>query len=188
MTPATTMTDVEMRFWGKVRIGDGCWEWQAAIKKGAGYGVFGVSTARRAQRAHRVAYELANGPIPDGMLVCHRCDNPRCVRPSHLFLGTAADNSADMVSKDRQVRGDLHHFRRDPSTRPTGDRNGSRRHPERRRRGEEGPNAKLTAEQVREIRTLASSGLGARPIAERFGVSRTLVRLIVARRTWRHVP
>jgi hypothetical protein len=96
------------RFWSKVDRRDqgGCWEWQGAIRHGPnkGYGRF-VETinGKRFERiAHRIAWQLANGPIPNGLLICHHCDNRRCCRPAHLFLGTYADNTADMVSKCRQ--------------------------------------------------------------------------------------
>jgi hypothetical protein len=85
----------------------GCWEWSGA-KVPQGYGL--IKRKDGAQlRAHRVAYELAVGAIPDGMFVCHRCDNPRRVRPSHLFLGSHAENMADMVIKGRSahMHGDL---------------------------------------------------------------------------------
>lgn len=80
----------------------GCWEWSGA-KVPQGYGLIKRKDGTQL-RAHRVAYELANGPIPSGMFVCHRCDNPRCVRPGHLFLGSHDENMADMVAKDRSAR------------------------------------------------------------------------------------
>ncbi len=86
------------RLMGKVSIGDSCWEWTGA-KESAGYGR--IKNAGRTMSAHRVSWELHNGPIPAGMLVCHRCDNPPCVRPSHLFLGTQADNAIDRERKSR---------------------------------------------------------------------------------------
>lgn len=87
----------EARFWSKVSKSEGCWEWTAALR--SGYGVFYADG--RLHRAHRVSWEIANGPIAEGLLVCHRCDNRRCVRPDHLFLGTSTDNNRDMTEKGR---------------------------------------------------------------------------------------
>lgn len=99
------------RFWSKATKGEGCWLWAAAVgnpPRGEPYGQFWWR--RRMTPAHRVAWELTNGPIPAGMKVLHRCDATRCVRPDHLFLGTQADNIADMDAKGRRVvvRGTRH--------------------------------------------------------------------------------
>jgi hypothetical protein len=85
-------------FWAKVRRTDGCWEWTGA-RLHSGYGKLGRKG--RTYVAHRFAWELVNGAIPDGLFACHRCDNRLCVRPDHLFLGTQKDNIADMLSKGR---------------------------------------------------------------------------------------
>jgi hypothetical protein len=89
--------DLEQRFWSKVNKSDGCWVWTASRHK-RGYGLFHQG---RTRIASVVSWEIANGTIPSGMLVCHRCDNPPCVRPDHLFLGTVSDNAVDSVQKGR---------------------------------------------------------------------------------------
>lgn len=95
---------LNIRFWDKVEDGPGCWLWTGAILKVSGYGAFAVKGKRVA--AHRFAWELYHGKIPKrkdyhGWTVCHRCDNPACVRPSHLFLGSHKDNMRDMIRKGR---------------------------------------------------------------------------------------
>ena len=97
------VSDFAERFWSKVdrRNPDECWEWQADISN-KGYGRLGTNKGGGWQ-AHRAAWELTNGPIPNGMFVCHRCDNPPCVNPAHLFLGTPKDNVQDMLAKGRAI-------------------------------------------------------------------------------------
>lgn len=90
---------MEQRFWDKVTKKDsGCWEFEiASNSKTVIYGTY------KGKRAHRVSWEMVNGPIPEGMIICHKCDNPPCVNPDHLFVGTHRDNFNDMVSKNRQA-------------------------------------------------------------------------------------
>jgi hypothetical protein len=93
------------RFWAKVDKSaglDACWLWTASTS-GAGYGNIGMDGAMKS--AHRISWELANGPIPPGMLVRHKCDNPPCVNPRHLLLGTHSDNMQDMLERGRQAKG-----------------------------------------------------------------------------------
>jgi len=144
------------RFWAKVVMAEGCWLWIAG-KSSRGYGVLGDGAGGSIQ-AHRASWEINFGPIPKGMCVCHRCDVPACVRPSHLFLGTQSENVADMIAKGRRRGGA-----------PTGERNGS---------------AKLTEAMVRDIREASGTQ---QAIAERYGVSQFTVSEIKRGKTWRHV-
>ena len=137
-----------------------CWEWSGAIIP-TGYGRFNAVThrGRQAVPAHRFAYVSANGPIDGGLVVRHRCDNRRCVNPTHLELGSQADNLADMVKRGRAKKA----------------------------RGEMAGKAKLTADDVREIRRRASAGERHPPIARDFGVHTASVWAIVHRHHWAHV-
>jgi hypothetical protein len=93
-----------LRFWSKVSIKDPekCWEWTAALKDN-GYGYFRISKELGMISAHKAAYIITNGTVPEGMYVCHRCDNRKCANPNHLWLGSAVENQRDMASKGRNV-------------------------------------------------------------------------------------
>jgi hypothetical protein len=150
------------RFWTKVdrRACDECWPWRGGLKSN-GYGQIGADPESdeyvgRKLHAHRVAYELAFGPISGSAHVLHRCDNRACVNPKHLFLGTHQDNMADMFAKGRHAHGDRQ------------------------------PTRKLSHHQVRAIRWLAAHDPGPQvELARAFGVSQSNITQILTRRTWR---
>lgn len=150
------------RFWSKVKIGnpDECWEWQGSLDM-KGYGHFQIQTpnplGRESPRSHRVSYYIKNGDIPIGMLVCHKCDNPACVNPSHLFLGTADDNNKDRARKGRSAKGSQIHT------------------------------SLLSEDKVFEIMKYKDSGKSQRQIAKIFGVSHVAIGNIFRGATWRHL-
>lgn len=163
------------RFWEKVEKTDGCWLWRGA-DNGRGYGE--VWDGARKRKATHVALELAGRPLSPGEMACHRCDQPLCVRPDHLFGGTARENVADCVRKGR------HGSVTKPWAQVRGDRTGARLHPERLARGERHGGTKLTTEQVREIRSLKGI-VTQRKLAVRFGVDRSTIQNIQSRIYWR---
>jgi len=145
------------RFWAKVDKSGECWIWTGAHHN-FGYGNFAMGG--RMRHAHKVAWELEYGPVPEGLHVCHNCpggDNPACVRPSHLFLGTPADNTADMIAKGRQARGERVH------------------------------NAKLTEETVRTIIARALQGERGAKLAREYHVAPKTISRIVHGCDWKHV-
>lgn len=146
------------RLAGKVkRAGpDDCWPFDGATN---GYGYGRLTVDGKPQAAHRLAYELEHGEIPAGLFVLHRCDNPPCCNPAHLYLGTHADNMRDMDERGRRVN--------------------------RQARGAANGRAKLAVNDVVEIRRLASAGEPQRQIAEQFQITQAAVSSIVTRRTWK---
>lgn len=182
------VVDPAERFWAKVakpEHPDACWPWIGNMGTD-GYGKFWIDGTSK--HASRVAWELANGPVADGMHVCHRCDNPRCVRPSHLWLGTASDNSRDMMEKGRGAIGIRHGSRTHPERVARGERHGSVTKPESRRRGSAHPAAQLTEDDVRAIRRDYRPRYVTKAVlADRYGVSERAIKHIVSGKTWRHV-
>ena len=190
------------RFWRYVdkRGATDCWPWKASVRPN-GYGQFGAQG--KVYYPHRIAWFLANGPIPAGMLVLHTCDNPPCCSPFHLWVGDNGANLRDAARKGRMPTGNQHPTYLHPETVPRGAKHWSHRHPEkvirgdthyahlypeRLPRGEHHKNAKLTEVQVREIRALSAAGLSYGKIASHYHVTSGNIHSIVHGKTWKHVP
>jgi len=150
----------------------GCWLWQGA-QDANGYGRF--KSDYGVVLAHRFAYELWVGPVGAGLCVLHRCDTPACVRPDHLFVGTKADNTADMMAKGRNRNGSVVGMTRRGN------------HYELQARGEKIGAAKMTADSVRNLRTDRAGGLTMAQLADKYGLSMATVHSIVHRRYWAHI-
>lgn len=160
---------LEERFWGKVQKSDGCWNWTGK-HDAFGYGRLWISDKPYVElQAHRFSYTIHIGEIPEGLSILHKCDNPPCVNPEHLFIGTRADNMVDKVQKGRQPR------------------------------GIELPQHILTDDDVREIRRRyelrrRTTGVatrndpnGAEALAKEYGVSKWAIFDCCNRRRWKHV-
>lgn len=150
---------------------NGCLIWRGG-KDQDGYGW--SQLRRQRQGAHRLVWELLRGPIPDGLLVLHHCDNPPCVSPNHLWLGTNADNMADRDAKGRQATGARNGMHTKPWTRTA-------------KRGSLHPGAILTESAVAAIRERAAVGISSKTLAEAFGVHQSTINGIVAGRSWKNV-
>lgn len=166
------------RFWEKVTKTDGCWLWRGTLTNG--YGRVYSNKLRRPVFAHRASWELKNGSIPQGMWVLHKCDTPSCVRPDHLFLGTAADNVEDMHNKKRawaqvypelaRANGRIHlrHLKKNF--------------------GERSSNSKLTEVEARSIvREHWLDGKNFSSLAKKYDVSSTAVSCIIKGKSWPHL-
>lgn len=179
--------DIE-RFWSKVdkRGEDECWEWKDFRDRG-GYGKFWLNG--KSVISSRVAWVIANGSIEDGLVVCHKCDNPSCCNPDHLFVGTNLDNVADRVAKGRCGRqpGEQHWTRRCPEFLCKGDNHWARRMPEKACRGERSNWAVLTESDVFRIREIRKTGLSYAKIGAMFNVHRGTIGHIIRGSTWEHL-
>lgn len=193
------ITPKEIRRFHKTTIVTGpdeCWDWKNKGER-ARFDFFRDGIHIKITAA-RVAYFLDTGIDPVDMYICHRCDNPRCCNPKHLFPGTPADNVHDMLNKGRQVftapyrpnpaRGDDHYSRRTPEKMPRGDKHGARLHPERLSRGSKHYSTHLTDQDVNQIRLLARAKIPYREIEEQFNISRATVCRIATGQAWKHVP
>ncbi len=154
------------RFWNHVecKADSDCWIWNGYFRS-SGYGAF--YNKGKIYRAHRVAYAITHGSVPNGKLICHACDNPACVNPAHLFAGTAKDNIQDSVSKGRHS-----------SSRGMGKKFTSEYRPKR--------SYKLTETQVREIKALCQvKQITKKQIAEVYGVTPTQISRIASEKSWK---
>lgn len=149
-------SDPVPRFWAKVKKTEECWEWTAALSS-TGYGQIGVN--RKLIFAHRFSYVLHYGNIPEGLFVLHKCDNPKCVNPDHLFAGTQTDNMQDCSKKGRHAH---------TST-----------------KGEKCGASKLKEKDVIEIRSMGH--MGSYKLSAIYNVAQCTIRRILARTTWRHI-
>lgn len=160
-----------LRFVSKLKMSErGCWEW-AANRSPRGYGK--VTVGQQDLRSHRLAWMIFRGDIPENLFVLHRCDNPPCCNPDHLFLGTSQDNEDDKTAKNRQSKGDLHY---------------ARTNPEKLSRGSSHGNSKLDEAKVRTILTRYNGKRGQlTSLAREFGVTKATMHQVVTRSTWAHV-
>ena len=142
----------------KVIKKEGCWDWKGSIYKN-GYGFIPIheNGKKFSSLAHRLSYELHIGPIPEGFIVCHRCDNPKCTNPDHLWIGTTQDNVDDKIRKGRSNKGQKH------------------------------GNSKLKDEDIPEIRKMLDLGVSGAKLARKYNVSTTIISYIKNRKTWTHV-
>lgn len=143
------------RFWVNVKKTNKCWEWQLGKDKN-GYGIFTIKG--HSYKAHRISYQIINGKIPEKMCILHKCDNPLCVRPDHLFLGTLADNSIDMVMKGRSLF------------------------------GEKNRKSKLKDSDILKIRSIYNKNkITQTEIANIFNVTQSMIGFIVRKENWIHI-
>lgn len=170
-------TPIEVRFEASYipEPNSGCWLWVASCCGKTGRPI--ITHQKRKQFAYRVAWQLFCGPIPEGMLACHKCDTPQCVNPDHLFMGTRFDNMRDSAAKGRnvsQTSPEKNPFNNPEHRKPAGP-------------GEKHWNCRLTPERVRELRSKKKPGESAKPLAIEFGISETHVFQICTGSRWKHI-
>ena len=153
LTAESLPAHVVRRFWRGLPSGPGCWEWSGARSRGYGY----INSRYAKQQAHRVSWVLHFGAIPDGLLVCHHCDNKPCVRPDHLYLGTIADNTRDAGERGLMSKGTARH------------------------------NARLDPDLVIALRQRRGEGVSWKRLAREFSVNATTIRHAVLGHTWAHI-
>ncbi len=179
------MKTLEQRFWSRVDKTDKCWVWTGKPDKD-GYGHLRVGEKKVG--VHRFSYMLHHGDIPEGLFVCHQCDNPSCCNPAHLFLGTALDNNRDRTSKGRSATGDSNASRKYPGIRKFGSDHWWAKGKEYHHQGAKNGRAKLTESDVVAIRELWSGGgYSKRELGRQFNVTDALVGKIVRRKLWNHI-
>jgi len=204
--PKLTTREIK-KFWGHIDKTPGqgpngdCWGWKSRKSRKSPKPALRIRGKR--MRASRIAYFIQFGKDPGHLFVCHSCDNPPCNNGEHFFLGTDADNKADMYKKHRLptgdnhwsrrfpekvIRGDQHRWHYDLESRNYGDKNGMRKHPEKVVRGERQHLAKLTTAKVKTIRKEYATGkVLQKTLAKKYGVSLMTICRAVNRQTWAHV-
>lgn len=183
--PKETINKLQLNFWKKISKQEEtkCWNWTGSTFKKSGYGKIGINY--KYYLAHRISYLLTYNKWP--MPLClHKCDNRLCVNPEHLYEGDNFTNSRDMVEKGRSAKGDKNASRKYPERRPRGKNHWSVKKPEALAKGEAHGNAKLTEQDIYYIRN-NTENLTQLELANKFNVNITAIKKIIYRKTWKHI-